>query len=220
MFGDITDPRSSNAMLDEFHGLFTVRWNASSPEHQLKHGPPIPSISNVVMALTILHAQSFKVVGRQDRPPVADGYVKVDDAAELAVGEYQSLDRIETEVGYGFSAFGGRFTQTPYLGYGDAAGNRNLRWAGDSRHRRDRLRPRLRQSGGRTSSAVSTMALICSPLHDGEGRRETGTEPLCDFPVLQLGLGILQFAVNSCCNCLVSPSPQRPLHDECKRPKR
>ena len=77
MFGDITYLRSSNAMLNEFHGSFTVRWNASSREHQLKHGPPIPIISNIVMALTVLHAQTFKVVGRPDRPPVADGHAKV-----------------------------------------------------------------------------------------------------------------------------------------------
>ena len=47
--------------------------------------------------------------------------------ADLAAGDAQSSDRLETEVGYGFSAFGGRMTQTPYLGYGDADGNSNLR---------------------------------------------------------------------------------------------
>ena len=77
MFGDITYPRSSNTMLNEFHGSFTVRWNASSPEHHLKHGPPVPSISDIVMALTVLHAQPFKVVGRPYRPPVTDGHAKV-----------------------------------------------------------------------------------------------------------------------------------------------
>jgi len=73
MFGDITDHRSSNAMLNEFHGSFTVRRNAALPEHQLKYVPSTPSISNVVMALALLHAQTFKGVGRPDRVPVADG---------------------------------------------------------------------------------------------------------------------------------------------------
>ncbi len=48
-------------------------------------------------------------------------------ATELLVGDNPSSDRLETEVGYGLSAFGGRLTQTPYLGYEDDDGSRNFR---------------------------------------------------------------------------------------------
>ncbi len=60
---------------------FTVRSQFGGMPHRVNTnssmGLPIPSISNIVLALKVLHAQTFKVVGRPDRPPVADGHAKV-----------------------------------------------------------------------------------------------------------------------------------------------
>ncbi len=72
------------------------------------------------LSASLTHGRGADVVG-------SDRLWDADAAAELAAGDYQSLDRLETEVGYGLSAFGGRFTQTPYLGYGDANGNQSMR---------------------------------------------------------------------------------------------
>ncbi len=72
------------------------------------------------LSASLTHGRGADVVG-------SDRLWDVGAAAELAAGGYQSLDRLETEVGYGLSAFGGRFTQTPYLGYGDADGNQSMR---------------------------------------------------------------------------------------------
>ena len=72
------------------------------------------------LAVSIAHGRGADIGG-------SDRLWNADAATELLVGDTPSSDSFETEVGYGLSAFGGRLTQTPYLGFGDSDGNQSMR---------------------------------------------------------------------------------------------
>ena len=72
------------------------------------------------LAVSIAHGRGADIGG-------SDRLWNADAATGLLVGDTPSSDSLETEVGYGLSAFGGRLTQTPYLGFGDSDGNQSMR---------------------------------------------------------------------------------------------
>ncbi len=110
------------------------------------------------LAVSIAHGRGADIGG-------SDRLWNADAATELLVGDTPSSDSLETEVGYGLSAFGGRLTQTPYLGFGDSDGNQSMRlgWrltAPTGLFETSLEALRRRQASGSSDDAIDLLATV------------------------------------------------------------